>query len=207
MALYCGNNRNDPKITGGTHTIGSNYQCLRKGIGTGLHMPYDPSYTLPHAPIDGRKYYCGNQVPPPAGRGYFSTGSPSICFRTGVGVGRAQRAAMGPGGPVGPAAPGPVPPAPPIAHARPAGVAPARPIPPIIPPNGYGIKYYLPITIFFLICTVIFIVFYFSKISFFMKKDDKTGEDVINYTIFVPYYVLSCVISGIIIYIIWKKVS
>jgi len=186
MPIYCGNNRNDPKITGGTHTIGNNYECLRKGIGVGLHMPYDPAYTLPHAPIDSRKYYCGTALALPAAGGYFSTGSPSICFRSGIGVGKAQRARLGPIAPVGPAG----------AIAGPAA---------IILPRSY-IRF-LPIIIFVLICAIFFVIFYFGKFSFYMKKDDKTGENVIDYSKFIPYYILACLITGVIMYVIWRKLT
>jgi hypothetical protein len=92
--LYCGNNKLDKRLETGTHRIGSNYECLKKGIGTGLHMPYDPSYADPYSAIDIRKFYCGKMKKIP--REYFDTGSPSICLRTGIGIGLSQRAKKGP---------------------------------------------------------------------------------------------------------------
>lgn len=90
MPIYCGNNLNDTKLTSGTHNIGTNYQCLRKGIGVGLNLPYDPSYSRPYRPIDGRKFYCGKSRRPPADGGYFANGSPSKCLQKGVGIGKKQ---------------------------------------------------------------------------------------------------------------------
>lgn len=96
MPTYCGNNLNDPKLISGTHVIGTNYQCLRKGIAVGRFLPYDSNYSGGYAPVDPRTFYCGNAPEPPAGGGYFSVGWPAKCLQTGIGVGKAQRAAMGP---------------------------------------------------------------------------------------------------------------
>ena len=96
MPIYCGNNLNDPKLLTGTHVIGTNYQCLRKGIAVGRNLPYDVNYADTHEPIDQRKFYCGNETVPPARGGYFAVGWPAKCLQTGIGVGKSQRAAMGP---------------------------------------------------------------------------------------------------------------
>lgn len=93
---YCGNDANFAGLSTGTHVIGTNYQCLRKGIGVGRNIPYDAAYATPHTPIDPRRFYCGNAAVLPAGGGHFAMGSPSKCLQIGVGVGKAQRAAMGP---------------------------------------------------------------------------------------------------------------
>ena len=90
MPIYCGNNLNDSKLTAGTHNIGTNYQCLRKGIGVGINLPYDPEYSRVYTPIDNRKFYCGKSTHLPAGRGYFAIGSPSKCLQKGVGIGKKQ---------------------------------------------------------------------------------------------------------------------
>lgn len=94
--IYCGNQANFPGLAAGTHVLGTNYQCLRKGIGIGSHLPYDAAYAQPHNPIDGRRFYCGNQPNPPVNGNYFGMGSPAKCLAIGVGVGKAQRAGMGP---------------------------------------------------------------------------------------------------------------
>ena len=95
MPIYCGNNLNNQKLISGTHVLGTNYQCLRRGIGVGRNLPYDDAFSQPYVPVDNRKFYCGNSdILPPAG-GYFSIGSPSKCMQVGVGVGKIQRAAMG----------------------------------------------------------------------------------------------------------------
>ena len=91
--MYCGNNASLPGLIAGTHFIGTNYQCLKKGIGVGFHLPYDTQYSLPHTPIDGRRFYCGtNNVVPPL---YSGVGSPSKCLATGIGVGKARKASLG----------------------------------------------------------------------------------------------------------------
>lgn len=93
VQTYCGNSLNYSGLLAGTHVIGTNYECLRKGIGVGSHLPYDAQYAQPHAPIDQRRYYCGNNGLP---AGYFAVGSPIKCLQIGIGVGKSQRAAMGP---------------------------------------------------------------------------------------------------------------
>lgn len=94
MPIYCGNNLNDIKLITGAYVIGTNYQCLRKGIVVGKNLPYDANYSGVHVPIDQRTFYCGNaSITPP---GYFATGWPAKCLQTGVGVGKSQKAAMGP---------------------------------------------------------------------------------------------------------------
>lgn len=94
--IYCGNNLNDPRLLNGTHVVGTNYQCLKRGIGIGSSMPYDAAYNGVHAPIDGRRFYCGNAPIPPVAGGYFAVGSPSKCLQVGIGVGKAQASARGP---------------------------------------------------------------------------------------------------------------
>ena len=94
--MYCGNDLNFQGLVSGTHFLGTNYECLRKGIAVGSNLPYDSKYSGAHSPVDGRKFYCGKDtVVPPTG-GYFAVGSPSKCLAVGVGIGKAQRAAMGP---------------------------------------------------------------------------------------------------------------
>jgi len=94
MTVYCGSNQLNSQLIGqgGNKTIGTRNECLRKGIGVGLHMPLDLSYNGPYQPIDQRRFYCGDGNLP---IGYDSNGTLQQCFTTGVGVGRrtiAQRA-------------------------------------------------------------------------------------------------------------------
>lgn len=86
IKTYCGNNKAFSGLLSGTHVIGTNYQCLQKGIGLGFNKPYDPEYNKPYVPIDTRKFYCGlkDKVP----KKYFAVGSPSKCLQKGVGVGK-----------------------------------------------------------------------------------------------------------------------
>jgi hypothetical protein len=169
MPIYCGNNMNDPKLITGTHGLGTNYQCMRRGIGIGRHLPYDAVYAQPHAPIDGRRFYCGNAIVPPAVGGYFAVGSPSKCQQIGVGVGKAQRAAMG------------------------------------APVAMYFIRFVLPYILFCLISVAIFLIFYFTKPKFLLKKDNNKPEYIIDWSKFVPYYLVLCLITAIILWWFWKK--
>lgn len=93
--IYCGNKGNFTGLMSGTHILGTNYQCLRKGIGVGSNLPYDEKYRGIHVAIDDRKYYCGNSPVLPIGGGHFAIGSPSKCLAVGIGIGKAQRARMG----------------------------------------------------------------------------------------------------------------
>ena len=94
--IYCGNNALHPDLVNGIKILGSRYQCLRKGIGTGLNLPLDPDYGGPYSPIDNRRIYCGNAAALPAG--YDSMGNLSQCLQKGVGIGKLQRAQGDDGG-------------------------------------------------------------------------------------------------------------
>ncbi len=79
-SVYCGNNYY--KING--RRIGTRHECLKQGIGAGLHADlsdYDPRYS----PIIPNDNYCGNDPVPPPGK---ILGTPSACLRKGVGVGK-----------------------------------------------------------------------------------------------------------------------
>jgi hypothetical protein len=91
---YCGNNNNYIGLLRGTHRLGTNYECLRKGIGAGSRLPYDQDYSLNYNPVDTRKFYCGNGAEVPAE--YFAVGSPSKCLALGIGIGKSQKARKGP---------------------------------------------------------------------------------------------------------------
>jgi len=86
MEKYCGNNALYSGLINGTHRIGSNYECLKTGIGIGLNLPLDPSYQGQFQPIDQTNIYCGTRPILPAG--YDRLGTPPICLQKGVGVGK-----------------------------------------------------------------------------------------------------------------------
>jgi hypothetical protein len=94
--IYCGNNALDTDLVSGNKVIGTRYQCLRKGVGIGNNLPYDHKFTLPYAPIDTTKIYCGNSVALPGG--YDRFGNLHQCMQKGVGVGKRLRANQGPVG-------------------------------------------------------------------------------------------------------------
>ncbi len=88
-AVYCGNNG---AATNGK-PIGTKHQCLKVGIGKGLYLPCERSYGGVYDPIDDRKMYCGDKIDMPPG--YDIMGSPSLCLKVGIGLGKAQRARNG----------------------------------------------------------------------------------------------------------------
>ena len=89
--MYCGNNRNSPQLRLRGQTIGDRYRCLKKGIGVGKYLlPLDPDYELDYIPIDNRRIYCGRDLVLPDG--YDIMGNNGMCFKIGVGVGRAIKA-------------------------------------------------------------------------------------------------------------------
>lgn len=79
MSIYCGNNR----LEIGQRRVGTPYECLKKGIGYGLHSDlsnFNPEYD----PIIPSNIYCGmGNVPEDK-----ELGTPSACLRKGVGIGK-----------------------------------------------------------------------------------------------------------------------
>jgi len=88
--MYCGNNANNRRVVNGELVIGTRYNCMRKGVGQGLYMPFDRSYMDEYIPIVETKVYCGNDENLP--EGYDRFGALHECFVKGVGVGRRQKA-------------------------------------------------------------------------------------------------------------------
>lgn len=84
--LYCGNNRNNPRLLSGQQVLGSRYQCFKKGVGVGKNLPKnldDDNY----APLyQTQKIFCGNGDSLP--EGYDRLGLPFECLQKGVGVGK-----------------------------------------------------------------------------------------------------------------------
>ena len=93
--MYCGNNALNPRVASGQTALGTRYKCLKKGIGKGLNMPYDPSYLGPYAPIDQTRAYCGTNTNLP--ENYDKFGSLTECLQKGVGIGKRKRSLLGPG--------------------------------------------------------------------------------------------------------------
>lgn len=82
MTTYCGNNKFE--LQSGTKVLGTPYQCLRKGVGAGLHAPAPAS--TQYEPIDPpAPTHCGHSGPPPEGK---VMGTRGACFRKGFGVGQ-----------------------------------------------------------------------------------------------------------------------
>ena len=93
MNIYCGNNALHDDIVINGKVIGNRYQCLRKGIGSGLNMPLDISYAGEYVPIDDTKIYCGNQDILP--EGYNRLGNNPQCLQKGVAIGKRTKALRG----------------------------------------------------------------------------------------------------------------
>lgn len=179
--IYCGNQANYSGLVSGANFLGTNYQCMRRGIGIGRNLPYDPEYNKPYVPIDTRKFYCGKAPVPPPGGGYFAVGSPSKCQQIGVGVGKAQRAAIGP------------------SVSMSFGKSQREPIGQSVSiPLTMHILFYL--ILFLLIIGGTFVIFYFTKPKFLTKKDLKTNKDIIDWSKFLPYYAVICLVVAIIIW-------
>jgi hypothetical protein len=87
--IYCGNNRLNEKLVNGEQEIGTRYGCLRKGIGKGLNLPVDLGYQE-YEPIDDTRIYCGNKDELPRNYDYF--GTLPMCLQKGVGLGKHLRA-------------------------------------------------------------------------------------------------------------------
>ena len=79
--MYCGNNalKLGPNVRQGTP-----YECLRRGIGLGMHSE-EPS--VPYRPINPSTIYCGNGFPPDG----KTAGTPSQCIQKGYGAGLSMR--------------------------------------------------------------------------------------------------------------------
>ena len=90
MAIYCGNNNLHQPLIDGEVELGTRYKCLKKGIGTGLNLPYDSNYALDYEPIDDTRIYCGNNDVLP--RNYDRFGNLPQCLQKGVALGKRQKA-------------------------------------------------------------------------------------------------------------------
>ncbi|CCV02341.1 hypothetical protein IIV30_146R [Invertebrate iridescent virus 30] len=86
--IYCGNNARDEGLINGTKILGTRYQCLKKGIGRGLHEPI-LSYTNDYSPIEEVKIFCGNGNVLPQNKDRF--GTRDECLRKGFAVGQNQK--------------------------------------------------------------------------------------------------------------------
>ena len=86
---YCGKNRN---MLGPTVIQGTNYGCLRRGIGGGLHhRPINPDYLVPYSPLyDLPNLWCG--ISPTVPPGYDAMGTPPQCLTKGWGIGMTMAA-------------------------------------------------------------------------------------------------------------------
>jgi len=85
---YCGNNALSPHLieNGGNKILGTNYECLKTGIGFGIHAPLDMDFINYQAIDPPDNIYCGDKTPLPDR--YDAFGRRSSCLRKGVGQGK-----------------------------------------------------------------------------------------------------------------------
>jgi hypothetical protein len=85
---YCGNNALSPHLieNGGNKILGTNYECLKTGIGFGIHAPLDMDFINYQAIDPPDNIYCGDKTPLPDR--YDAFGKRSSCLRKGVGQGK-----------------------------------------------------------------------------------------------------------------------
>lgn len=79
MEIYCGNNQFE---LGPGKRLGTPHECLKKGVGQGLHSDltrFNPNYQA----IIPDNSYCGSGVVPQG----KTMGTPASCLRKGVGIG------------------------------------------------------------------------------------------------------------------------
>ena len=88
--MYCGNNARDERLVAGDLVLGTRHGCMRKGVGVGLNMETDPSYRGEYEPIDETRIYCGNAEQLP--EGYDRYGSLTACLQKGVAIGKRIKA-------------------------------------------------------------------------------------------------------------------
>ena len=206
MPFYCGNNGNSPLLVanGGNRTIGTRHDCLRQGIGVGLHMPLDPSYLNPYNPINNTRYYCGNGALP---AGYDANGTLNMCHGIGIGVGRRKRAEAPVPPLAGPAAaPAPPPPLAGPAAAPLAGVPPLAAAAPLAGPPAplpTSSLLFLFVCIYLLMISIFVITMLYTKPAFIKKKD----TEEIDWTVFSPYIALFSIVVGIMLYVIYKRIG
>jgi hypothetical protein len=91
--IYCGNNALHPDLLNGNKRMGTRYECMKKGIGTGLNLPYDEDFNNPYVAIDDTKIFCGDKNILP--EGYDRFGNCPQCLQKGVGIGKKIKAERG----------------------------------------------------------------------------------------------------------------
>lgn len=192
--IYCGNNKKSPKLT--TMRRGTKYECLKKGVGTGLRMPLDEDFLGEFAPIDKRKMYCGNKTKLP--RGYSIMGSGPKCLAKGVGIGKRIRAERGDGSGTdsmnnesddnddGYSDDG-------------------------YSPNHMKINMYLYVSICIIWSISLFIYLYVRKPNFIIEKRayEKTYEKTkkIHWIKFSIIYIIACIIFALCVYFLMKSLN
>ena len=90
--IYCGNNAENRNLRNGNSIIGTRSQCLQKGIGKGLHLPYDEFSSGQYNPIDQRNIYCGDRNILPNNYAYM--GNLPLCLQKGIGVGKYRKSLL-----------------------------------------------------------------------------------------------------------------
>ena len=178
--IYCGNNSRDVQLLSGNQVIGTRNGCLRKGIGKGLHLPYDSKYAGDYLPIDNRKIYCGNENILPTG--YDIMGNLPQCLQKGIGIGKMQKAQNK------------------DIKKESLFTMNGDQISNLQKHN----KYIFIISYVFLI-SFLFVLLYITKPSFITDKD-VNNKDTINNIKLIAYYIPTSILIGVCMVILYKRV-
>lgn len=192
--IYCGNNGADTDLLVGRSVLGTKYKCMRKGVGKGLNLPYDPKFNGVYMPIDERIIYCGDKADLPSG--YDRFGNLPSCLQKGVGIGKRLKAQKS------------------LPNYQFGNSTYDPQKKPVIKKLfntqekyqfGYstrGFMYIWPIVIFIILSAAIFFIIYFIRPSFITKKVGNKTK--IDWGKFMAYFIANMVIIGLTIFLTWK---
>jgi hypothetical protein len=196
--IYCGNNSLDSRLVSGKEKLGTNYTCLKKGIGRGLSLPLDKSYSKPYIPIDNTKIYCGKKKSLPSG--YDRNGNLVQCLQKGVGIGKnmkAKRSKLSNKSsslPPLPLSPPPSPPKNESPYLAFKNTIPFSSIPSFHIWSSFAVHVYMII----IISVLVFLIMYFRKPFYVLDKRDD-DKKVINWKKFIIAFIIIMLFNGILL--------
>ena len=178
--IYCGNNSQDSDLLSGNVILGTRFGCMRKGIGRGLNLPYDPKFKVNYIPIDKCKIYCGKL--PILPENYDSLGSLPQCLQKGIGIGKRKRAQN--------------PPPPPSSFS-----------PKILLKTTKNIQIIIFVLIFLILSVGLFTYLYVKKPSIVIDKYNEENKKYINWYKFNFVFITSIIILIVILFMIFKNIK